>query len=128
MGYYNPSFYSFSNNPDEQKTKDKRQKTKDKYITGISDDASLHQRRLYKKYDENLLNVSKRTDLDIKPGSQNNKCLHSSTKLEMTLLLPTFRNNKGIERLNGLERYFYAATTDTLSSNGNNKTISVSHL
>jgi hypothetical protein len=62
---------------------------------------------------ENLLNVSKRTDPDIKPGSQNNKCLHSSTKLEMTLLLPTFRNNKGIERLNGLERYFYAFTTDT---------------
>ena len=67
-------------------------------------------------YTRNMMRIyfaSKRTDLDTKPGSQNNKCLHSSTKLKMTLLLPTFRNNKGIERLNGLERYFYAATTDT---------------
>ena len=73
--------------------------------------------------------ASKRTDLDTKPGSQNNKCLHSSTKLEMNLLLPTFRNNKGIERLKMVWKgTFMLPRLILLSSNGNNKTISVSHL
>jgi hypothetical protein len=35
------------------------QKTIVKYVAGISNDASLHQRRLYKKYGGNLSNVNK---------------------------------------------------------------------
>jgi hypothetical protein len=35
------------------------QKTIVKYVAGISNDASLHQRRLYKKYGGNLSNGSK---------------------------------------------------------------------
>ena len=66
-----------------------------KYVAGISNDASLHQRRLYKKYGGNLSNVNKSIDLDMK---------HGVTKQEV-LAFFDIRNNKGIERLDGLDSY-----------------------
>ena len=60
------------------------QKTIVKYVAGISNDASLHQRRLYKKYGGNLSNVNKSIDLDMK---------HGVTKQEVFAFLDKVRND-----------------------------------
>jgi hypothetical protein len=84
-----------------------------KYVAGISNDASLHQRRLYKKYGGNLSNVNKSIDLDMKHGVTKQEVLAFFDKVRNDPSFADIRNNKGIERLDGLEKYFYAATTPT---------------
>jgi hypothetical protein len=89
------------------------QKTIVKYVTGISNDASLYQRRLYKKYGGNLSNVSKSIDLDMKHGVTKQEVFAFFDKVRNDPSFADIRNNKGIERLDDLEKYFIAVTTST---------------
>jgi hypothetical protein len=85
-------------------------KTIVKYVTGISADASLYQRRLYKKYGGSLSNVSKSIDLDMKHGVTKQEVLAFFDKVRNGPSFADIRNNKGIERLENLEKHFTSAS------------------
>jgi hypothetical protein len=89
------------------------QKTIVKYVTGISDDASLYQRRLYKKYGGSLSNVTKSIDLDMKHGVTKQEVVAFFDKVRNDSSFAYIRNIKSMERLDGLEKYFIAITTPT---------------
>jgi hypothetical protein len=76
------------------------------YLTGLSEDASRHQRRLHKKYG-GITKVRRRIQYDLKQGATNYDLMVFLRMIKKDRAFIQLRNNEGFEdRLNELESYF----------------------
>jgi hypothetical protein len=83
------------------------QKTIIRYVTGISEDSSSFQKRVYKRYNGNLTYVCKNICFDIKHGVTNDQVLAFIDKVKSDPVYVNMQQRSdSIERLESLEKHF----------------------
>ena len=85
------------------------QKTIVKFVTELSENASSWQRKQYKKYN-NIANVCRNIDYDIKHGVTNEEVLRFLEKVRNDSSYSDLQSNYGsMEKLDEVQRYILAA-------------------
>lgn len=76
------------------------------YLTGLPEDASGFQRKLYRKYG-GITKVRRRIEYDLKQGATDNDLMSFLKTVKKDPFFSELRNNEGFDdRLNEVESYF----------------------
>ena len=83
------------------------EKTIKKFITGLSDTASIWEKRQHKKYGT-IANCCKQVDYDLKHGVTIEEVISVLNKIKSDeSFAPVLQNENAIHRLNEIEKYVY---------------------